>query len=78
MRKFKHGFDRKSLETIYLAFIWPILNHADVLWDNCTQQEKQKLETVQLESARIATGATKLDSVQKPYDESGTESLETR
>ena len=44
MRKLKYELDRKSLETIYMTFILPILEYADVLWDNCTQQEKQDLE----------------------------------
>ena len=59
MRKFKYTLDRKSLETIYIAFIRPILEYADVVWDNCTQQEKHDLEKIQLEAARIATGTTK-------------------
>ena len=78
MRKFKYTLDRKSLETIYAAFIRPILEYADAIWDNCTQQEKNELENIQLEAARIATGATKLVSIQKLYDETGWETLETR
>ena len=81
MRKFKymyiHVLDRKSLETIYTVFIRPILEYADVIWDNCTQQGKNELEKIQLEAARIATGATKV-SVQKLYDETRWKSLETR
>ena len=77
MRKFKYTLDRKSLETIYTAFIRPILEYADAFWDNCTQQEKNELENIQLEAARIATGATKLVSIQKLYDETGWETLET-
>lgn len=78
MRKLKYELDRKSLETIYMTFIRPILEYADVLWDNCTQQEKQDLEKIQLEAARIATGTTKLISIQNLYDETGWEQLETR
>ena len=78
MRKFKYTLDRKSLETIFITFIRPILEYADVIWDNCTQQEKNELEKIQLEAARIATGATKLVSVQKLYDETGWETLEIR
>ena len=36
MRKLKFDFDRKSLETIYITFIRPILEYADTVWDNCT------------------------------------------
>ena len=44
MRKLKFKLDRKSLETIYLTFIRPILEYGDVLWDNCSQYEKNELE----------------------------------
>ena len=44
MRKLKFKLDRKSLETIYLAFLRPILEYADVIWDNCSQYEKDELE----------------------------------
>ena len=60
MRKFKFLLDRKSLETIYFSFIRPILEYGDVVWDNCTQQEKQDIEKIQIEAARIVTGTTKL------------------
>ena len=71
MRKFKYTLDRKFLETIYINFICPILEYADVVWDNCTQQEKYDLEKIQLEAARIATRTTKLVSVQKLYGSDG-------
>ena len=45
MRKFKYTLDRKSLDTIYIAFIRPILEYANVVSDNCTPQEKHDLET---------------------------------
>ena len=32
MRKLKFRLDRKALETIYMAFIRPILEYADVVW----------------------------------------------
>ena len=63
MRKLKFKLDRKSLETIYLTFIRPLLEYGDVLWDNCTQYEKDELDKIQNEAARIATGATKLISL---------------
>ena len=44
MRGLRFCLDRKSLETIYLTFIKPILEHADVVWDNCTNYEKQELD----------------------------------
>ena len=40
MRKFK--FDRKSLEIIYLTLKRPLLEHEDVIFDDCTQYEKNR------------------------------------
>ena len=41
-RKLKFKLDRKSLEVIYTAFIRPILDYGDVIWDKCAQYEKMK------------------------------------
>ena len=79
MRKFKFLFDRHSLvEIIYISAIRPRLEYADVVWNNCTRYEVNALEKLQLEAARIVTGATKLVSLEVLYNETGWESLETR
>jgi len=39
LRKLKFELDRKALETIYLSFIRPILEYADIIWDNCSMHE---------------------------------------
>ena len=78
MRRLQYDIDRKTLETIYKSFIMPLLEYADVIWDNCTQQNKNKLELIQIEAARISTGATKLVSVANLYIETGWETLDAR
>ena len=78
MRKLKFLLDRKSLETIYISFIRPLLEYANVVWDNCTQYESDELEKIQNEAARIVTGATKLVSLQSLYIDTGWESLAAR
>ena len=42
---------------MYLSFIRPLLEYADVVWDNCTLNE---VNALQLVAARRVTGATKL------------------
>ena len=69
MRKLKYKLDRKSLETIYTVFIRPLLEYGDVIWNNCTEYEKNELHKIQNEAARIATGATKLVSINALYNE---------
>ena len=78
MRKLKFQLDRKSLETIYIVFIRPLLEYGDVIWDNCTQYEKRELDKIQNEAARIVTGATKLVSLNTLYSEIRWETLEQR
>ena len=63
MRKLKFKLDRKSLEIIYTAFIRPLPEYGDVIWYNCLQYEKQEIEKIQLKATRIATGTTKLVSI---------------
>ena len=79
MRNLKFLLDRRSLvEIIYISFIRPRLEYADVVWNNCTRYEVNALEKIQLEAARIVTGATKLVSSEVLYNETGWESIETR
>ena len=44
MRKLKFTVRRKTLNQIYVSFLRPILEYASVVWDNCTFNEKDKLE----------------------------------
>ena len=44
MRKLKFKLDRKSLETIYTAFIRPLIEYGDIIWDNYSRYEKDELE----------------------------------
>ena len=44
LRMLKFTINRKSLETIYFAYIRSLLEYADVLWDNCTQQQCYEIE----------------------------------
>ena len=78
MRKLKFRLDRKPLETIYMAFIRPILEYADVVWCNITKYEEDELEKIQLEAARIVTGTTKLVSIENLCKETGWETLSSR
>ena len=78
MHKLKFKLDRKSLETIYLTFIRPLLEYGDVIWDNCTQYEKNELDKIQNEAARITTGTTKIVSLDNLYKEVGWQTLHRR
>jgi hypothetical protein len=34
LRKFKFILDQKTLEKIYFTFVRPLIEYADVIWDN--------------------------------------------
>lgn len=78
IKKLKYKLDRKSLETIDLTFIRPLLEYGDIIWDNFTQYEKQELDKTQNEAARIATGTIKLVSINSVYNKIFWETLERR
>ena len=44
LRLIKFTINQKFLETIFFAYICSLLEYADILWDNCTQQQCNELE----------------------------------
>ena len=71
LRKIKFSVKRKTLNQIYVSFLRPLLEYASVVWDGCTLYEKENLEKIQLEAARIVTGLTRSVSLEKLYKEIG-------
>ena len=78
MKKLKHTLDRKTLETIYMSFVRPKLEYASIIWHDCTQDESELLESIQLDAARVVTGAKRGTSHIKTYEECGWETLSQR
>ena len=78
LRGLKWQLDRKTLEILYKSYIRPILEYGDVVWLNCTEQEKQELEKFQLQAIRTITGCTVSTSSVNLYSESKLETLESR
>ena len=63
---------------MYFSFIRPLLEYSDIIWDNCPTYLKQSVEKVNIEAARIVSGATKLVSLDLLYKEVGWETLDKR
>ena len=78
LRSLKFNLDRRTLQTLYFSFIRPIVEYADIIWDNCPQYYKDRLESINIEAGRIITGATKLVSLTCLYKECGWETLNER
>ena len=56
----------------------PLLEYAAVVWDGCTVYEKENLERIQYEAARIVTGLTRSVSIDNLMKEIGWVSLADR
>ena len=56
MRSLTFTLDRRSLGTIYLSFIRPLLEYGGVIYDNLINFEQNKLDIIQNEAARIING----------------------
>ena len=76
--KSKCILDRKSLKKIYFPFARPLLEYANVIWDNMSISLNKKIENVQLEAPIIVTGGTRLVSLNNLYMEIGWEKLTDR
>ena len=71
LRNLKFTLSKQALSNIYLTFIRPVLEYACEVWDGCFERDIEKLEKIQLEAARIATGLTKFPSKDSLYFETG-------
>ena len=56
LRKLKFKLSYKNLEQMYISYIRPVLEYADVVWDGCTKDQQDRLEKVQHEAARSVSG----------------------
>ena len=59
MRKLKIVFSRRALNQICNTYVRPILEYSSVVWDGCIIEQRNSLEKLQNEAARIVTGLTK-------------------
>ena len=67
----KYRLSRNSLEIMYKSFILPILDYADVVWDNCADYLAEDLEDLQRDAIRTITGTVRGTSHESLYGESG-------
>ena len=75
--KFKHSLPRKSLMAIYKAFLRPLTDYGDIIYEQPQNESLcKKLESVQYKAALSRTGAAiQGTSRDKIYQELGLESF---
>ena len=64
MRTLKFRVSRRSLKKMYISYVRPLIEYSDSVWDNCSMESKNQLESIHLEAARVITGATKLCNIE--------------
>ena len=60
LKALKFRVSRKSLEKIYFAYIRPLLEYSDTVWDNCSSESKKTLRRC---SCRSSTNCHRSDKV---------------
>ena len=78
LKRHKYDWSRATLEVFYKSYIRSIIEYGNIIYDSCTQADSIRLENVQLEAARIATGGKRCTSHSALYNELGWQTLETR
>ena len=64
LRALKFKMNRIALEKqIYIGFIRTLLEYSDGVWDNCSIECKNQLESIHNEADRIVSRATRLCSI---------------
>ena len=71
LKRYKYRWTRNALETCYFSFVRPIVEYGSIIYDSCSIGDSNKLEAVQLEAARLVTGAKKGTSHDALYSELG-------
>ena len=70
---------RSARVTIYKSLIKPHSNYGDIIYDNAFNESFfAKLESLQYNAKRTATGAIRRSSTEKMFEELGLESLKLR
>ena len=78
MRNLKYSFSRQALNQVYISYVRPVLEYSSVVWDGCTNQDRDALEKLQNEAARLVTGLPKSTSLANLYRECGWATLNKR
>ena len=79
IKKLRHSLPRKSLVTIYKAFLRLLIDYGDIIYDHPQNESfSEKLESVQYKAALAITGAIQGTSCDKIYQELGLKSLKSR
>jgi hypothetical protein len=78
LSRIRHKLPRSVLERIYISMIRPVLEYGNIIYDNCTLHQSEKLESIQRKAALICSGAYRHTEHTTLLSELGWESLSIR
>ena len=78
IRRIRYLIPRLTSLNLYKTLVRPILEYADVVFDNMSATLQQKLDSTQREALVITTGAYRRTPTQNLYDDTGLERLTNR
>ena len=78
LARLKFILDRKTLLTLYTTFVRPCLEYGSIIWNNLTDCNSDRLESIQRRAMRIITGCIIRTSTQLLYEETSLETLAKR
>ena len=59
LKPLKYNLSRYTLEVLFKSLVRSSLEYANVVWDGCSESDNNLLESLQIEGARVVTGALK-------------------
>ena len=59
LKPLKYNLSRYTLEVLFRSLVHSSLEYADVVWDGCSESDSNLLESLQIEGARVVSGALK-------------------
>ena len=59
LKPLKYNLNRYTLEVLFKSLVRSCLEYADVVWDGCSESDSNFFESLQIEGARVVTGALK-------------------
>jgi hypothetical protein len=74
----KNKLDRFTLEKLYNSYVRSKLEYGNIIWDNCTKQQSDLLESIHYRAAKIVSGAIHRTSHNIVFNELGWDSLGER
>ena len=71
MLPLKYRLDRKTLQTMFLSFVSPIMDYGMVIWGGSYDCDINKLDKINNDGMRLITGAPSNSNVRKLHAETG-------